>query len=157
MNISTKPPLSYVKRLLAEAQLPYSDLTDAHMEHFFGCGSDSVPDGIVGLELYGSVALLRSLTVGLKSRGQGCATALASQAEAFAQSQGVREIYLLTTTAERFFQRLGYTRLPREAAPLSIRQTQEFSALCPGGSAFMVKRLPANPRHAADAQEAARG
>jgi amino-acid N-acetyltransferase len=68
-----------------------------------------------------------------------------SQAELHAKSQGAREIYLLTTTAERFFERLGYTRVPREAAPLAIQQTQEFSALCPSSSAFMVKQLPANP------------
>lgn len=142
MNVFTKPPKSHVMRLLAEAQLPSSDITDAHLEHFFGCGSVAAPEGIVGLELHDSVALLRSLAVTVKSRGQGCGTALVAEAEAFALSQGVREIYLLTTTAERFFERLGYTRLPREAAPPAIRQTQEFSALCPAGSAFMVKRLP---------------
>ncbi|GMV68621.1 MAG: hypothetical protein AMXMBFR76_10600 [Pseudomonadota bacterium] len=87
MNVFPKPPVSYVRRLLAEAQLPSSDLTDAHMERFFGCGSDSAPDGIVGLELYDSVALLRSLAVSLNSRGQGGGTALVERAEAFAQSQ----------------------------------------------------------------------
>lgn len=153
MNVFPKPPVSYVRRLLAEAQLPSSDLTDAHMERFFGCGSNSAPDGIVGLELYDSVALLRSLAVSLNSRGQGGGIALVERAEAFAQSQGVREIYLLTTTAERFFERLGYARLPREAAPLAIRQTQEFSALCPASSAFMVKRLPANPTVKRDARK----
>jgi len=65
-----------------------------------------------------------------------------AQAERFAQSRGVREIYLLTTTAQRFFERLGYARVPREAAPVAIQRTQEFSTLCPSGSAFMVKRLP---------------
>ena len=152
MNVITRPPVSYVRRLLAEAQLPSLDLTDAHMEHFFGCGSVSAPAGVVGLELYDSVALLRSLAVSLKSRGQGCGTALVARAEAFAQSQGVREIYLLTTTAERFFERLGYAQLPREAAPLAIRQTQEFSVLCPASSAFMVKQLPANPTVERDAK-----
>lgn len=153
MNIFARPSLSQVRRLLAEAQLPSSDLTDAHMEHFFACGSDSAPDGIVGLELHDSVALLRSLAVSPKSRGQGRATALVARAEAFAQSQGVREIYLLTTTAERFFERLGYARLPREAAPLAIRQTQEFSVLCAASSAFMVRRLPADPGVGRDARK----
>jgi len=65
-----------------------------------------------------------------------------AQAELFAQSQGAEEIYLLTSTAERFFERLGYARVLREAAPVAIQQTQEFSALCPSNSAFMLKRLP---------------
>jgi amino-acid N-acetyltransferase len=142
MNVFPHPPASAVTRILGEAGLPYSDLTDAHLEHFFGCGSISAPEGIVGLELYESVALLRSLAVSSKCRGRGCGTALVAQAELFAQSQGAEEIYLLTSTAERFFERLGYARVLREAAPGAIQQTQEFSALCPSSSAFMVKRLP---------------
>jgi amino-acid N-acetyltransferase len=142
MNIFARPPLPSVRRLLAEAQLPSSDLTEAHLEHFFACGLDGAPEGVVGLELHGDVALLRSLAVGARSRGQGCAGALLAHAEAFARAQGVRELYLLTTTAERFFERKGYARLHRDAAPAAIRQTPEFSALCPASSAFMVKRLP---------------
>jgi amino-acid N-acetyltransferase len=142
MNVFPHPPALAVTRILGEAGLPYSDLTDAHLEHFFGCGSISAPDGIVGLELYESVALLRSLAVSSKCRGRGCGTALVAQAELFAQSQGAREICLLTTAAERFFEQLGYARVPREAAPVVIQRTQEFSTLCPSDSAFMVKRLP---------------
>jgi amino-acid N-acetyltransferase len=141
MNVFPHPPASAVTRILGEAGLPCSDLTPAHLEHFFGCGSTGAPDGIVGLELYESVALLRSLAVSSKCRGRGCGAALVAHAELFAQSQGVREIYLLTT-AQRFFERLGYARALREGAPAAIQRTQEFSTLCPSGSAFMVKRLP---------------
>jgi N-acetylglutamate synthase-like GNAT family acetyltransferase len=140
MNVFPHPPAPAVTRILGEAGLPCSDLTAAHLETFFGCGSMSAPHGIVGL--YESVALLRSLAVSSKCRGRGCGTALVAQAELFAQSQGAREIYLLTTTAQRFFERLGYARVLREAAPAAIQRTQEFSTLCPSGSAFMVKRLP---------------
>jgi len=142
MNVFSHPPASAVTRILREAGLPCSDLTAAHLEHFFGCGSADAPDGIVGLELYESVALLRSLAVGSKCRGRGCGTALVAQAELFAQSHGAREIYLLTNTAQRFFERLGYAPVRREAAPVAIQRTQEFSTLCPSESAFMVKRLP---------------
>ena len=142
MNVFRHPPASAVTRILGEAGLPYSDLSAARLEHFFGCGSISAPDGIVGLELYESVALLRSLAVISKCRGRGCGTALVAQAELFARSRGAREIYLLTTAAERFFERLRYARVLREAAPVAIQRTQEFSALCPSNSAFMVKRLP---------------
>ncbi len=65
-----------------------------------------------------------------------------AQAELFAQSRGAEEVYLLTSTTERFFERLGYARVVREAAPVAIQQTQEFSTLCPSNSAFMLKRLP---------------
>jgi amino-acid N-acetyltransferase len=153
MNVFPRPPASAVTRLLAEGGLPFSDLTTAHLEHFFGCGSASALDGIVGLELYDSVALLRSLAVRSECRGRGCGAALVAQAEIHAHSLGARDIYLLTTTAERFFERLGYARVPREAAPPAIQQTQEFSTSCPASSALMVKRLPAHLTAERDARK----
>ena len=55
--------------------------------------------------------------------------------------KGVRSIYLLTTTAEAFFNRLGYERMGRSRAPSSIKRTREFAGLCPVSSVFMVKAL----------------
>jgi amino-acid N-acetyltransferase len=139
VDIHRNPPEPKVKHLLAESQLPTSDLSPRHLEHFFGCGSVEAPKGVVGLEIYDKVALLRSLAVSADSRGNGCGKALVAQAERYARSQGVTAIYLLTTTAAEFFERLGYKRVDRESAPDAIRQTEEFSALCPSSSAFMVK------------------
>jgi amino-acid N-acetyltransferase len=143
MNVFPKPPASAVASLLTEAGLPSSDLAAAHLENFFGCGSTSAPDGVVGVELYEPVALLRSLTVREKCRGRGCGAALVARAEGFARSRGIKDVYLLTTTAERFFERLGYARVPREAAPAAIQLTKEFSTLCSSSSTLMVKRLNA--------------
>ena len=61
-----------------------------------------------------------------------------------AGNDSLGNFYLLTNTAERFFERLGYRRTDRENAPEAIRRTQEFSGLCPSSSALMVKALPAN-------------
>ena len=44
-------------------ELPIADLTDGHCEHFFYWGPPDAPTGLVGLELFGDVALLRSLVV----------------------------------------------------------------------------------------------
>jgi amino-acid N-acetyltransferase len=144
MNIYRKPLELRVKHLLAECHLPTTDLSPRHLEHFFACGPLEAPEGVVGLEVYDEGALLRSLAVSPKSRGNGYGKELVAQAERYAQSLGVREVYLLTTTAAEFFERLGYKRTNRESAPEAIRRTEEFSALCPSTSAFMVKTLPAN-------------
>ena len=130
-----------MQTLLREAQLPTSDLTAAHLEHFIGCGSAEALDGVVGLELYPPHALLRSLAVASAKRGDGIGQALLAEAEGYARARGAKEIYLLTTTAERFFQRAGYERVLRDTAPKAIRATQEFSSICPVDSAFMCKRL----------------
>ncbi|MCK7515679.1 MAG: hypothetical protein MZV70_74680 [Desulfobacterales bacterium] len=63
MDIFTNPNEAAVKQLLSESGLPIADITAQHLQHFFGCGSGSELEGLVGLELYGEVALLRSLAV----------------------------------------------------------------------------------------------
>jgi amino-acid N-acetyltransferase len=139
--IRAHPAYAAVVTLLETEGLPASDLTDRHLEHFFFAGSDGSPSGLVGLELHGREALLRSLVVAAQGRGLGLGRALVQHAEGHARSLDARSIYLLTTTAELFFRRLGYERLDRSKAPLSIRSTLEFASLCPASSAFMAKAL----------------
>jgi amino-acid N-acetyltransferase len=139
--IRERPPFSGAVALLQAQGLPISDITDAHLEHFFFAGSDGSPNGLVGLEIYGADALLRSLVVGEDARGQGLGATLLHHAEQYAALNGVRSLYLLTTTAETFFKRLGYERIDRSRAPSTIQQTFEFAGLCPASSAFMVKFL----------------
>jgi amino-acid N-acetyltransferase len=133
--------LGAVKRLLGEAKLPAADLTEAHLRHFLVHGTEEAPDAVVGLELYPPVALLRSLAVTAGSRRHGVGSSLLADAERYARSQRVNEIYLLTDTAERFFARAGYERVARESAPAAIRGTEEFSTVCPASAALMRKRL----------------
>ena len=54
-------------------------------------------------------------------------------------------MFLLTTTAESYFGKRGYSTTPREAVPEVIRNTKEFANICPGSAVLMVKRMPANP------------
>jgi len=145
MNIFAHQSKEFVLRILTDAKLPTSDITEERLGYFFGCGSELNLEGVVGIEAYGEFALLRSLAVVPARRGAGVGTALVAHAEQSALHQGVRWLYLLTTTAETFLKRLGYALLSRDEAPLSIRNTKEFSDICPANSAFMVKHLPANP------------
>ncbi len=139
--ISAHPSLASAVALLAEAQLPTEDLTEAHCQHFFFAGPAQRPTGLVGLEMFGDVALLRSLVVTPDRRGKGEGIALLEHAEDYARARGVRELYLLTTTAERFFEKQGFVRAAREAAPAAISRTREFAGICPASSAFMVRQL----------------
>jgi len=141
LTISPRPSLEAALKLLAAARLPTDDLTAAHCDDFFHAGPAAAPTGLVGLEIYGDVALLRSLVVSPDRRGSGEGSELLKHAEDHARSRGVRSLYLLTTTAEDFFARHGYLRAARETAPDAIRATREFAGLCPASSAFMVRRL----------------
>jgi amino-acid N-acetyltransferase len=139
--IRGRPPRSTAVALLQSQGLPNSDITDEHLEHFFFVGSDGSPAGLIGLELYGTDALLRSLVVDESARRNGLGASLVEHAEQYAATKRVRSIYLLTTTAETFFKRLGYERIDRSQAPPSIKGTREYASLCPASSAFMMKRL----------------
>jgi amino-acid N-acetyltransferase len=135
-----RPPRSTAVALLLAQGLPASDITDVHLEHFF-IGSDGSPTGLVGVEISGIDALLRSLVVTDSARTQGIGTSLVLRAEDYAASHSVAAMYLLTTTAESFFERRGYRRVDRAQAPRAIQSTPEFASLCPASSAFMIKQL----------------
>ena len=139
--IRALPPKAMAVTLLEAANLPAEDLDENMLPHFFYAGSDGAPQGLVGLQILGDDALLRSLVVQKPLRGSGLGRRLVEHAERHAAVQGVRTLYLLTTTAETFFKHLNYERLDREAAPPSIKQTTEYASLCPASSAFMMKRL----------------
>jgi amino-acid N-acetyltransferase len=139
--IRERPPHSSVVALLEAEGLPVSDLNETHLEHFFFTGSDGAPSALVGLEIYGEAALLRSLVVSAATRTQGLGSALVLHAEQYAAAHQVRALYLLTTTAEPYFKHRGYRRIVRSQAPPSIQSTREFASLCPSSSAFMIKRL----------------
>lgn len=139
--IQQTPPRAQVVQLLEGAALPTSDLTDDSMKDFFYVGPATAPIGIIGVQLYGSDALLRSLVVISAHRAQGLGHRLVEHAEQYARERGATTVYLLTTTAESFFRSRGYSATARDSAPSAIRSTPEFSGLCPASSAFLSKRL----------------
>ena len=141
LTILRRPTRLGALALLEAAQLPTADLSDGHLDHFFYLGPPAAPTGLVGCEIHGSDGLLRSLVVTPVNRGAGTGSALVEHVEAYARKQGVRAMYLLTTTAEEFFARRGYSSVDRDQVPDSIRSTAEYSEICPASSAIMVKHL----------------
>ncbi|HET7841704.1 MAG TPA: arsenic resistance N-acetyltransferase ArsN2 [Terriglobia bacterium] len=138
--ITSEPLSAELRHLLIENNLPTADFEETSVRFYVARAADALL-GMVGLECHGEAALLRSLAVAKPARGRGIGTALVRYAERAASTQNVRTVYLLTTTAERFFADLGYRNLPRGDAPASIASTAEFSSLCPTSSAFMGKSL----------------
>jgi amino-acid N-acetyltransferase len=130
-----------VEALLVAADLPVSDLRDAARLQLFGHRLDERLVGVVGVEAHGEVGLLRSLAVASDQRGRGLGRALVADAEDWAASHGIREFYLLTTTAAPFFAALRYVAIPRSEAPAEIAATAQFASLCPSSSTFMRKLL----------------
>ena len=141
MGFITAPPESSVKALLLESGLQASDITAEKLRTFYAYAPEGEIVGVVGLELFGTVALLRSLAVLEKSRKQGIGVRLVSHAEGVAQANDIAELYLLTATAELFFKKIGFEKISRDLAPAAIQQTAEFVGICPKSAALMVKRF----------------
>lgn len=141
IRIAPNPSRPALVGLLRDANLPYEDLDQLEDAHFFGAMRAGELVGSVGVELYGSNALLRSLTVTEAARGQHLGQRLVDAVEDFARRQGIKKMCLLTTDASPYFARLHYAETARRDAPEAIRSTHQFAALCPGDATFMVKHL----------------
>jgi len=141
MNIFQQPELQDVRRLLEQNNLPTEDLAKLNLRHFFACGETSNLKGVIGLEVHGSDGLLRSLAVCSDAQGQGCGSALYQKLENYSKHIGIKTLYLLTETAEEYFQRKGFESILRELAPEEIQQTEEFSGLCPDSATLMRKAI----------------
>jgi len=124
---------------------PADDLTPDLQENFLVLREAQTLVAVVGIEGIGPAALLRSLAVSEHLRGDGVGRHMVAAAEVLARRRGVVSLYLLTTTAADYFSKLGYRNTPRETAPAGVRNTPQFSGLCPASSSFMVKFLEAKP------------
>jgi amino-acid N-acetyltransferase len=97
--------------------------------------------GVIGLERFGSEALLRSLVVAPEFRNRGIARELVAHVEKIAQTEHIHRLVLLTETAESFFRRLGYTPLDRRQVSEPIKHSAEFRSLCPASATCLAKIL----------------
>lgn len=133
-----------VKELLESYGLPVSDIPKNDQIQLFGIKEDGALSAVVGIELYGEYALIRSLTVKHQFRGSGIGRELVASLEDWARNRHVTRLFLLTETARRFFGHQGYKSIPRSEAPQVIKETSEFSGICPDSAEFMVKELIAD-------------
>jgi amino-acid N-acetyltransferase len=137
----TASDFATVTAWLHAAGLPTADLEETHMQNFLVAVAGEAPVGMVGLEEFTDIGLLRSLVVDPEARSAGIGRQLVAALEANAVSKGIMELWLLTIDADDYFAKLGYETTTRDVAPLSIRNTQEFSGLCPGDATLMKKVL----------------
>ena len=130
-----------IEALLLESSLPIDDLDSEKVPDFLVAEDESEVIGLIGLQLYDKIGLLRSLVVAKKARSLGLGGKLVGSLESAAQAAGVRELWLLTVDAEKFFERHGFEIAERDTAPESIQRSEEFSDLCPGTAFLMRKSL----------------
>ena len=129
-----------IASLLQAANLPLDGAAD-HLENFLLGMEGGRLLCIAGLEQYGAMALLRSVTVDASLRGAGIGQLLLDKLRQQAKAQGVRELYLLTTTAAGLFGKRGFSVISRADVPAALQASREFQGVCPASATAMVARL----------------
>lgn len=132
--------LGVVLALLAQCDLPLDGLSD-HLATMVVARHDGRVVGSAALELYADGALLRSVAVAPALRGQGIGRSLTERAIALGESLNARAIYLLTTTADAYFPRLGFERIDRDGVSDGVRTSIEFASACPSTATVMRRDL----------------
>jgi amino-acid N-acetyltransferase len=128
--------LEMVTAFLTAAGLPAAGVAE-HLGSFLIAEKDKECVGVGGLEIYGDVALLRSLAVRQQERNIGIGATLLEQLMTNAHSRGVLRLVLLTTTAEHYFVRKGFVRIDRSALSGPITGSKEFTGACPSTAVCM--------------------
>src|SRR5690349_19449255 len=107
LRAATDDDLARVEALLTASHLPLDGVRET-------LGSFVVAEwareivGVAGLEVCCDNALLRSVAVADAWRSHGLGRALVERVIADAESRGIHALYLLTTTADRYFPTFGF-------------------------------------------------
>ena len=145
---ATAADAAAVERLLSACDLPTAGVAEilaSHPDDFLVVdaerGRRGELDAVAGLEVRGDNALLRSVAVSPRLRGTGVGQALVQRLVDGAEARGLHGLYLLTTTAERWFPRFGFEPIDRAMVPAEIAGTVAFRSACPASAAVMAKAL----------------
>ena len=130
----------FIQGLLRDSDLPADDAGE-HWKTFLVAVSDGAIVGTVGLEMTGTSGLLRSLAVAKSLRGIGLGKNLYEQIVERARLLDIRELGLLTTTAEGFFSSVGFYKQEASDIPAYIATSKEYRFFCPTTAVIMTKTL----------------
>ncbi len=111
------------------------------LEHFFVLKEEEQIIGCGGYEIYGETALLRSVAVKKSIHKKGLGTRIVNDLFKYGETQDLKRIFLLTTTAPDFFIRFGFNQIQRDDVDDAIKTTEEFTSICPTSSVVMRKDL----------------
>ncbi|HEX6705824.1 MAG TPA: arsenic resistance N-acetyltransferase ArsN2, partial [Albitalea sp.] len=129
-----------IASLLEANKLPLDGARD-HLSTYVVAVAHGEVVGSAGVEIYGDVALLRSVAVAPALYRQGVGKAMVGLILDEARRRGIRSLHLLSVTAPEYFAQFGFKRGPRDKAPAALQASAEFQGACPACSAFMTLPL----------------
>jgi len=141
---ATLEDLPAVSVLLQDVELP-RDGVEPIIENFLivrspvAVAGPQILIGCIGFELYGKSALLRSFAVHPDFQKQGLGGRLFLAALDKARNLQIKQLYLLTETAEAFFRKRRFVTVDRASVPGDVRDSIEFATLCPTATAMKLQ------------------
>lgn len=129
-----------VLALLEANHLPIAGVSE-HIGNFLLAWEGDKLVGCAGLEIYGQAGLLRSVAVGESHRSQTLGAKLTQSILDLARSRNLHSLSLLTTTAEHYFPRFGFEKVPRSELPAELQDSQELHGACSDTAIAMTLKL----------------
>lgn len=126
---------------LRDVELPVDDLREPGRRFFGYATLAGERVGYGGFERLGQHALIRSMVTSPQARHRGIGSGMLALLLRRAFDEGTRDAWLLTTTAAPFFERAGFKRVERSAAPATILATRQAASLCPSTAALLTRGI----------------
>jgi amino-acid N-acetyltransferase len=133
---ATSADVPVIRQLLIASKLPTDGLDD-HWKTFIVArdGDDIV--GCGGAEAHKVAALIRSVAVADSHRGRNIGRSIVRQLLDRLASRGIREFYLLTTTAQPYFAKRGFKAIDRDEIHPQLLGSAELQGACPDTAVCM--------------------
>jgi len=97
-----------------------------HLNHFVLATENGRTVGAIGMEIYGDIALVRSLVVASHVRGRAIGKRLVKHLIERARARHLSALYLLTGNADTLFVRYGFEKMPRADLPTKLYVSLEL-------------------------------
>lgn len=130
-----------LKTALAAAGLPIDDVGEPDITYYRLVDDKGSVLGHSGIETASDDAvLLRSMVIMPAFRSQGYGRHLTEMT--LARIPTSYEVYLATTSAASFFERVGFRVVERDQVPQTILSTRQLSGICPASATIMKLTRP---------------
>jgi amino-acid N-acetyltransferase len=133
---ATASDIEAIKAVLVANDLPVDGVED-HWKTFLVARDGETIVACGGAEAYQFAALIRSVAVMPDHRSHGIGRRLVRQLLDRLASRGLREFYLLTTTAEAYFRKRGFKTIDRDEVHPQLLSSREFQGACPDSAVCM--------------------
>lgn len=132
--------LDAIKQLLYTSNLPIDGI-DCILSDVIVIEHNSEIIGVAGIENHFPYALIRSVAIASEYQNKQLGSQIINTLMNNAETQNYKAYYLLTETANLFFEKYGFKIIGRENIPIEIKSTNEYEHICPSTAIVMIKEF----------------